>query len=64
MTRTISHARPVTPGSARMHEELHVAELDAIVGGGLVAPITQQPAGATKTPNLLVVIAIIAILIG
>ena len=63
MTRTISRFQPLTPGSARTHGELHIADLDAIVGGGQIAPMTQQ-AGATKTPNLLVVIAIIAILIG
>jgi hypothetical protein len=56
MTHTIA-------SSVRANEELHLSDLDAIVGGGQITSGTQQ-AGAGKTPNLLVVIAIIAILIG
>jgi hypothetical protein len=56
MTRTIAPA----------HHELRIAELDAIAGGGQTsAALPQVPAGKSGTqPNLLVVIAIIAILIG
>jgi len=45
------------------HEELPIADLDAIVGGAPTTTATQQ-AGGGKGPNHFVVIAIIAILIG
>ena len=53
----------MTQGSTQACQELSIADLDAIVGGGQIAPMTQQ-AQFGKRPNLPVVIAIIAILIG
>lgn len=45
------------------HEELPIADLDAIVGGAPTGAATQQAVDA-KDPNHHVVIAIIAILLG
>ena len=47
----------------RAATELSAAELDTIMGGTPVAPVPHAP-GVNGSQNLLVVIAIIAILIG